>query len=344
MQFIFSFLLKDEPKQTTSTSIIYYTYRTTMKISYPHFCETKVLKILLLVTVIFLIPMLSIAQYTHQTWKQYKNEVYFGGGTSSYLGDLGGGSGAGQQHSLADLNIEGTQYTFSGGLKTKLSEMISFRADFTYGSAQGADSLTENAGRASRNLSFRTTFISVSPLVEVFILSEKYGRRASPISAYVASGIRFVYYEPKALHDGVWYNLRPLGTEGQTIGQYNPYSKFTIGLPFIIGAKYKLPTRRSSKAGAWTIAFEASGTWLMTDYFDDVSSTYANPEGIRESSGEIGVILADRRLTPSQGTEGGVRGNPQSNDWYGTLQFIVGKKIYKRSGKKRRVPNRGSYF
>ena len=145
---------------------------------------------------------------------------------------------------MADLNIEGTQYTFSGGLKTKLSEMISFRADLTYGSAQGADSLTENIDRKSRNLSFRTTFLSISPLIEVFLLSEKYGIRANPFSAYVATGFRFVYYEPKALHDGVWYNLRPLGTEGQLIGQNTTYSKFTLGLPFIIGTKYKLPTKK----------------------------------------------------------------------------------------------------
>ena len=315
-----------------------------MMISYPHFCKTKVLKNLLAIALIFLIPVVAQSQYNQQAWKKYKNEIYFGGGTSSYLGDLGGGPGEGQQYSLADLNLEGTYYTFSGGLKTKLSSMISFRADFTFGSVRGADSLTLNPGRKSRNLSFTTTFLSLSPLIEVFLLPEKYGRRASPISAYVATGVRFVYYEPKAKYNGVWYNLRPLGTEGQLIGGHSTYSKFTVGLPFIMGVKYKLPTRKSSKSGAWTIGLEASGTWLMTDYFDDVSSTYANPEGIIESSGEIGLLLADRRLSSQHLTDGGIRGNPESNDWYGTLQLIVGKKIYKRSGRGRRVPNSSSYF
>jgi hypothetical protein len=331
-----------EPKQTNKIIGIYCIILISMTNKFPAILPAKVLKKLLVLALIVLIPTVSFSQMRAQYWKKFKNEVYFGGGTSSALTDLGGGAESGK-NGLSDLNIEATSYTFAAGIKSKITDVISFRGDFTYGSASGADSLTENVGRADRNLSFKTTFISVSPMLEVFIIPEQFGRRASPISAYVATGLRLVYFEPKAEYDGQWYSLRPLGTEGQLIGGGETYSAFTVGLPFLVGVKYSLPTSKGGKSGAWTIALEGSGTWLMTDYFDDVSTSYANQEALRQTSGEIGVILADRRAKPA--TEGGgIRGNPSSRDWYGTVQIIVGKKLYTRSGSRRRPPNRGSYF
>lgn len=306
--------------------------------------RTKVLKNMLALALLISIPAISFTQLRSQYWKKFKNEIYFGAGATTYLGDLGGGIESGN-HGLSDINFAATKWAVSAGLRTKLTEMVSFRMDLTYGTASGADSLTENVGRKARNLSFKTNFFTLSPLIEVYLLPEKFGRGASPISAYVASGIRLMYFNPQAELDGTWYDLQPLGTEGQLSNAGSTtYSKFTVVLPFVAGFKFALPSSKGGKKGAWTIGTEISANWLMTDYFDDVSTTYADPEGIRASSGNVGAELSDRRLTGSNGSGSGVRGNPSANDWYGTFQIIVGKQLYTRSGRKRRAPSRGSYF
>ncbi|MFT6323499.1 MAG: hypothetical protein ACJAWO_001051 [Halieaceae bacterium] len=303
---------------------------------------TKVLKKSLVITCALLIPFVSISQMKSQYWSKFKNEIYFGAGATSYLGDLGGGIESGN-NGLGDLNIQATNVALSFGFRSKLTQMVTFRMDLALGYASGADSLTENIGRANRNLSFRTTFFSVSPLIEVYVIPESFGRGASPFSLYLASGLRLMYFDPKAEYDGTWYSLRPLGTEGQlaTSGS-TTYSQFTVGLPFVVGFKLALPSK-GGKSGAYTIGFEASSTWLMTDYFDDVSTTYSNPESIRQTSGDIAVILSDRRLSASQGSGAGIRGNPSRNDWLGMLQITVGKQLYTKS-RRRKSSSRSSYF
>ena len=310
----------------------------------PSIERTKVLKKMLSIAFIILIPLVSFGQMRSQYWKKFKNEIYFSGGATAYLGDLGGGVESGN-HSLSDINPAATKYAFSVGLRTKLTEIVTFKIDLAYGQASGADSLTENVGRKSRNLSFRTNFISLSPIIETYIIPERFGRGASPFSLYVATGIRFIHFNPQAELDGTWYDLQPLGTEGQLANAgATSYSKFTVGLPFIFGFKYALPAAKGGKSGAWTIGFESSATWLMTDYFDDVSTSYSDPEAIRATSGNIGAELSDRRLTTSNGSGNGIRGNPSANDWYGMLNVTIGKQLYSRSGRRRRTPNRGSYF
>jgi hypothetical protein len=306
--------------------------------------RTKVLKKSLAIALLILIPTISFTQMRSQYWQKFKNEVYFGGGATTYLGDLGGGVESGN-HSLSDINIAATKFVFNAGIRTKLTEMVTFRADFSYGSASGADSLTENISRKERNLSFKTNFITLAPLVEVYLIPEQFGRGASPFSVYVASGVKLMYFNPTAELDGTVYNLQPLGTEGQLSSPgASSYSKYTVVLPFITGFKIALPSAKGGKSGAWSIGFEFSSNWMMTDYFDDVSTGYSNPEEIRAVSGNIGAELSDRRLTTSQGSGVGVRGNPSHNDWYGTAQVMISKQLYTRSGRRRRSPSRGSYF
>lgn len=305
--------------------------------------NAKVLKKSFVIAFAVLIPLISFSQMRSQYWSKFKNEFYFGIAGTAYLGDLGGGVESGTK-GLSHLNLEATKPSFSLGFRSKLTEMVTFRADLTYGQASGADSLTENLGRKVRNLSFRTNFFTFSPLVEIFIIPEKFSRGSSPFSLYVASGIRLMYFNPQAELDGTWYDLQPLGTEGQLANAGSTsYSRFTVGLPLITGFKLALPSGKGGKSGAWTIGVEASATWLMTDYFDDVSTVYADPEAIRRTSGDIGVALANRSLTGDYNSGGGKRGNPTANDWYGMLQVIVGKQLYNKS-RRRRSPNRSSYF
>ena len=295
----------------------------------------KMLKKSLVLTMVVLFPLVSISQsqsFDNVKWKQFRNEVYGGVGATAFLGDLGGSIESGK-HSLKDLNIIATNYAFSFGLRVKLSEYFTVRGDFTFGSLSGADSLTDNLDRKSRNLSFKSQFMTLAPIVEFYVLPEEFKRGGSPFSAYVATGIRFMYFNPQAEYNGEWYDLQPLGTEGQLLasGGGKAYSKYTIVMPAIVGFKYALNSEKGGKSGAWTFGLELSANWTLTDYIDDVSSSYTDPEAIRQTSGAEGVYFADRRLNASYGSNGGIRGNSEYNDWYGTIQIIVGKQLYSRT-------------
>lgn len=295
-----------------------------------------------LVIAVLLISINSHAQYNGQLWKRFSHEIFITGGATTYLGDLGGSEESGTK-GLSHINPAATRYMGGIGYKHKLTSHLTLRLELAFGQASGADSLTDNNSRALRNLHFKTNFVTFSPIFEVFIIPEQFGRSANPFSMYLASGLRLMYFNPQAELNGTWYDLQPLGTEGQLLAGKSPYSRMTVGLPFILGTKFKLPSSKGGKSGAWTIGIEASANWLLTDYFDDASTKYANPEAIRQTSGNVGVELADRRLTPSKGSAGGIRGNPTQNDWYGTFQVSIGKQLYART-KRRRPSNRNTYY
>lgn len=304
--------------------------------------NTYKIKYTILIVLLMATQIDLFSQIRGQMWKKFQHEIFITGGATNYLGDLGGGPESGTK-GLSHLNPAATKFMGGFGYKYKITSHLTFRGEFAIGQASGADSLTENLGRKTRNLSFKTTFFTLSPIFEVYMVPEQFGRSANPFSMYAASGLRFMYFNPQAELNGTWYDLQPLGTEGQLLAGKSPYSQFTIVLPFIIGTKFKLPSARGGKAGAITIGIEASANWLMTDYFDDVSTKYANPEAIRQTSGNIGVELADRRLSPSKGTEGGIRGNPTQNDWYGTFQVTIGKQLYSKT-RRRRPSSRNTYY
>ena len=70
---------------------------------------------------------------------------------------------------------------------------------------------------------------------------------------------------------------------------------------------------------AWSINLEISGRALFTDYLDDVSGVYANPDDLLEARGELAVLLADRSYEVNEfliGEGGRQRGDARPNDSY----------------------------
>jgi hypothetical protein len=107
--------------------------------------------------------------------------------------------------------------------------------------------------------------------------------------------------------------LRPLGTEGQF--RREEYYTIQLGLEYGVGFKLDLSYE-------WSLNFELSARHLYTDYLDDVSGIYADPDQIRSLRGDIAVSLADRSIkidgvNDSQlGVPGTQRGNSNNNDTY----------------------------
>ena len=92
---------------------------------------------------------------------------------------------------------------------------------------------------------------------------------------------------------------------------------------FVFGLGYKF------SIGEFTsIAIESNFRSTRTDYLDDVSGYYADPEIIEEENGPVAAALSDRSILGGD-KENLLRGNPQNNDWYIftgiTLQFKFGE-------------------
>jgi len=137
--------------------------------------------------------------------------------------------------------------------------------------------------------------------------------------AYIFVGVGVTAFNPKAELNGEWIALQPLGTEGQGLaGRPDLYNRFTIAFPFGAGVKYRIDRQLA-------ISFELSLRYTMSDYIDDVSTSYYIPSEIEAAYGTNAAVLSDRALNP---TLTGVieygdgrnnylqRGEPRYNDAY----------------------------
>jgi hypothetical protein len=136
--------------------------------------------------------------------------------------------------------------------------------------------------------------------------------------------------KPMASYKGAWYELQPIGTEGQ--GSAYGEGKYKTGLlsvPFGAGIKTNLYA-----IFGFSLEWGVRKTW--TDYFDDISGKYVDPEILDEENGQMAALLSDRSIEkelagPNGKTNTGLqRGDPGRKDYYffvmGSLNIRIDKK------------------
>jgi len=251
---------------------------------------------------------------------------------------------------FTSLRLQSTRPSVSVHFTRKLTPRFHARGTFTWGRITGDDSKSaspdegENVPRYKRNLSFRNDIkeLSVLGIVDLFENRRTYLRRPD-FTPYAFAGIAVLHHNPKAYYDGGapgmgtgWYELQPLGTEGQYAengeGYPDPYSRVQIAIPFGIGVKYRIDRR-------WDIGFEITWRKTFTDYLDDVSSSYADKGDLSLEA----AILSDRSAETGNypvlegpngyphvrgyGLKGDQRGDVSDKDWYittgVTLSYIL---------------------
>ncbi|MCH8902373.1 MAG: hypothetical protein IIA45_00415 [Bacteroidetes bacterium] len=290
---------------------------------------------------ILLFPFLSSAQ----NW-----ELGVTLGASNYLGDIGSGKGSErpfvldlqERYTKACLGLYGRYYT-NGNL--------AFRANLIYGQLSGDDKLVDYWPRRLRNLSFRTNILELSGQVEYNFLSSKNVRyrelsqnfrRTIVIaerSLYAFVGVGVFHFNPTAELDGVRYNLQTFGTEGQ-VDECPPndatctekYNRVAINIPMGLGIQYLVDKE-------YRVGFEIGWRKLFTDYIDDISNVYADPNLIAQNNGNgddgaTAVALAQRchEVTNEnfwllQCGEGSIRGHGYHLDSYFFTVITVGYMI-----------------
>lgn len=264
-------------------------------------------------------------------------------GPSFFLGDLGGNKGIGTRF-IKDLNLELTKLMKGGFVTYNPTEWlgIRFAAGYTY--LEGKDNIIQNNGgqelwRKQRNLDFKSDVWEANVAVEFCPTAYLYRNsdNETRLRPYFFAGIGVFHFNPKGSltdDEGVtrWYALQPLRTEGQGMAEYpnkKEYKLTQINTPVGAGLKYFLSPKLS-------VGLELSYRKTYTDYIDDVSTTYIDPNYFfkylsREDAYIAKQIYAKVGDTYFRGTvdnPGDKRGTAKNMDTY----FSVGLKIGVRIG------------
>jgi len=291
-----------------------------------------------ILTIFLMFATISLFSQTGD-WRRYRHEFVFGAGTASFMGDLGGGKGVGT-HFVKDFDIQANRWAFMAGYGYKLTDRFAIRTGIYYGRVYGSDEFTPEYARHGRNLYFRSPIIELSEVVEFSILRERMGHRYNIKRAkgkkptpnlYIFAGLGGFYFNPRAQYlptdasgnpdesdpnYGKWYSLQPLGTEGQgVISTRQKYSRIQMSIPFGVGLNCML-TR------SWGIGFDFGFRYTLTDYIDDVSSTYVDPAIFEDP-------IASYFSNPKSGYRVGPGEQRGDSNWNDAYMFLTIKATYK---------------
>lgn len=255
---------------------------------------------LAVIIAVCIIPVISYSQ---------KSELGIMLGAMYYIGDLN----PSRQFAMA-MPGAGVVYRYNFNFRW------SVKANALFGFVRADDRIT-NPSKKERNLSFKSPLFEFSPQVELNFFRFQTGHKKYKFSPYLFGGICLFYFNPQAKYSDKWYNLQPLGTEGQGTTQYpdrKPYSLVSFGVPFGLGIKY-------SPAKNFNIGIEWGMRKTFTDYLDDVSKTYVDPDILRSQKSEIAAELSDR--SEVKHLPGSQRGNSKNKDWYSFASLNISFKI-----------------
>lgn len=249
-------------------------------------------------------------------------------GSSAYIGDI----------TPAYPNIYETLRP-AGGIFSRINfnPRIAWKTSLNVATLIGDDHLSNNIYNQFRNLSFRTRVLDLSGQLEFNFFKYILNSDHNSATPYLLAGFSLFYFNPQAYYDGTWYNLQPLGTEGQQFPQYSgnePYAR--VSWAFLYGGGIKLSIHKGFSMG-----FEAGYRSTFTDYIDDISTYYVDNDVIASGrDGGIAALLADRsrELAPEPiGLEGRQRGNSENFDHYLFMGINLALTI-----RKRRCPSPGN--
>ena len=183
---------------------------------------------------------------------------------------------------------------------------------------------TQNEFMRRRNLSFNANIWELALQGDFNFYQFLPGEVGMNFTPYVTLGAGIFNYDPFAYLNGQKYALRSLGTEGQGSPLYpdrKPYNSMAFSIPFGVGVKYALNERIN-------VGVEIVHRFTNTDYLDDVSKTFVEPEVFPtnpDGTPSPALLLSDRSYetgTPIGG-KGIQRGNSQQRDQFATATFFI---------------------
>jgi hypothetical protein len=224
------------------------------------------------------------------------------GGVTFYNGDLG------------DKNFIPPLKLLSPGYGLEFTAMIVNRLElslsYSHGSVSGDDAYSSSSGKKIRNLSFNSV---IDEFAFKFRLEFFKTNDFRPVNSYLAAGLGFFRFNPKAELNGDMVALQPLGTEGQFIdepGYESPYKLVSTALLVGVGMRITLTDR-------FALLAEVVPRFTFTDYLDDVSGYYPDSSSLAATqNGQLAVQMANQTGLLNFPAKGRPRGNPDFNDVY----------------------------
>jgi hypothetical protein len=275
------------------------------------------------------------SQYYFYNSKYYNSpvlaEVGLSLGIFNCLTDLGGGEGPGQRF-IKDVNVQNSH--IGGGIYAGVifDQLFGLRAEVSIGKVSASDNVLKNdhsaaMNRYHRNLHFESNIIELSIIGEFLPLSLLNKESYPLLSPYILAGAGLFNFNPRAYYKGKWIDLHPLHTEGQGFKEYptkQPYKLTQLNFPLGVGIRYEISAVLNTR-------LEVVYRLLRTDYLDDVSTQYIDPEhfysnlNLRDAA--MAVSLSDRSSELQSGVvnyKGQVRGNPANRDAYFSCNLKLG--------------------
>ncbi|TMI85242.1 MAG: hypothetical protein E6H10_03875 [Bacteroidetes bacterium] len=236
----------------------------------------------------------------------FSQKVHIGvfGGMSAYQGDL--------TDKIFPKKV--TNGVVGLSVNYELTEQFMIRGGFNYSIVGGADRFSDDDSLRARNLAFETKLTEFSAIGEYYFFN-LYDQKFSP---YLFAGFAVYHFNPYAYDvNKQKVFLKPLSTEGEGLSQYpdrKPYALTQPAIPFGGGVKYAFTDNLR-------LGLELGMRKLFTDYFDDVSTTYVDPNDLLAAKGQLAVDMSYRAdelpggnpVYPSKGAQ---RGGATHKDWY----------------------------
>jgi len=195
----------------------------------------------------------------------------------------------------------------------ELTDQIFLRGGYTHAIIGGADRFSDKPDLVLRNLAFETRVNEFSAVGEYYLFN-LYERKISPYGFVGLAVFKFNPYGYDPAKNKVF--LHPLSTEGQGLSSYSvkPYKLTQLAIPFGGGIKYAI--NENIRVG-----LELGMRKLFTDYLDDISGNYADPNDLLAAKGQLAVDMSYRgdevpTGDPAYPAKGAQRGSPKAKDFY----------------------------
>jgi len=242
--------------------------------------------------------------------------VRISGGFANYQGDL----------QEKRFTTEQAGIALGAGITYQLSNHFQIRGEFSYMKVRADDKHNTDPFLKARNLNFTSSVTEAHVGLEYSFLN----MRTYRILPYVFGAVGVARFNPYTFDTtGAKYYLQALRTEGQGLtGSVSraPYRRGGVVLPFGAGIRWKV----SDKV---MLGYEIGLRKTFTDYFDDVSTTYADPNLLLIEVGPKAVELAYRGGELKEGDPnyppiGTVRGGEKYKDWYYNSVITVHVRLF----------------
>lgn len=225
---------------------------------------------------------------------------------------------AGAAHYFGDLNNRAAFNRPKPALgiffRKQFGNYVGLRVAGHYAQLGYSDIYSKNEFQKRRNLSFNTNIFELSLQGDFNFFKFSPNDANNGFTPYITFGVGLFSYDPYAYYHNQKYFLRPLNTEGQTFYKdRKAYSSMGVAFPIGGGVKYSLTQNIN-------LSFEVAYRFTLSDYVDDVSTTYVGIDKFPAPNGQpsIAGILQDRSFETGEriGLEGRQRGFSKQKDSY----------------------------